>query len=135
MECNPSFRLYLVSPDSISVVPPGVASLVTTVVFYPEIRGLQESVLDAFLKLQNQKTSHDRGLLRDEIYSQSVQLEEVEEELLKVLVKQENGHLEDPRAAKHILFLNKSYEDAKERQVFRCRHATLYSDSVDSKMY
>lgn len=115
MECSPNFRLYLVSPDPISAVPPRIASLVCTVVFQPELAGLQESILDSFLQLQNQKTFQDRAQLRSEIHSQSLKLEEVEKELLKSLVKQEGGELEDPKAAKQILSLNKSYEDAMER--------------------
>ncbi len=96
-------------------MPPRIASLVCTVVFHPEIKGLQECILDAFLQLQNQKTSQDRAQLRAEIHFQSSKLEEMEQELLEALVKQESGHLEDPKAAKHILSLNKSYEDAMER--------------------
>lgn len=115
VECNPDFRLYLVSPDSISTVPPRIASLVCTVVFHPELAGLQECILDSFLQLQNQKSFQDRIQLRAEIHSQSLKLERVERELLEALVKQESGGLEDPRAAKHILSLNKSYEDAVER--------------------
>lgn len=105
------------SPDSLSVVPPEVASLVCTVVFHPEVSGLQESILDSFLQLQNQKTSQDRTQFRVEIHSQSVQLEKVEKELLKVLAEQDSGQVEDPRAAKNILALNKAYENAQERQV------------------
>ena len=103
------------SPDSLSVLPPHVASLVCTVVFQPEVSGLQESILDSFLQLHNQKSSQDRARLRIEIHSQSVQLEMVENELLEVLAEQESGHVEDPHAAKHILALNKAYEDARER--------------------
>ncbi len=105
------------SPDSLSALPPQVASLVCTVVFHPEVTGLQESILDSFLQLHNQKTFQDRSQLREEIHSQSVQLEKVERELLEVLAEQESGHVEDPRAAKSILTLNKAYEDAEERQV------------------
>lgn len=98
-------------------MPPRIASLVCTVVFHPEIAGLQESILDSFLQLQNQKTFQDRAQLRTEIHCQSLKLEEVDRELLEALVKQESGELEDPRAAKHILSLNKSYEDAMERYI------------------
>lgn len=119
MECSPSFKLYLVSPDSISEVPLEVASLVCTVVFHPEIKGLQESMLDSFLQLQNQKSFQDRQQVRSEIYSQSVKLEKVEEDLLSVLVDQESGHMEEPHVNKSILLLNKTYEDAMERQVLK----------------
>lgn len=115
VECSPNFKLYLVSSDSLSILPPQVASLVCTVVFHPEVSGLQESILDSFLQLQNQKTSQDRTYLRIEIHSQSLQLEKVEKELLEVLAEQENEQVEDPRAAKNILALNKAYEDAEER--------------------
>ena len=115
IECNPNFRLFLISLDPVSALPPRVASLVCTVVFHPELRGMQESILDSFLQLHNQKTFQDRLQLREEIYSQSLKLEEVESELLNALVKEECEHLEDPKAAKHVLLLNKSYEDALER--------------------
>lgn len=97
------------------MLSPQVASLVCTVVFHPEVSGVLESILDSFLQLQNQKTSQDRAYLRVEIHSQSVQLEKVEKELFEVLAEQENGQVEDPRAAKSILALNKAYEDAEER--------------------
>lgn len=115
VECSPNFRLYLVSPDPVSAVPSRIASLVSTVVFQPELVGLRESILDSFLQLQNQKSFQDRVQLRTEIQCQSLKQEEVEKELLEALVKQEGGELEDPKAAKHILSLNKSYEDAMER--------------------
>jgi hypothetical protein len=85
------------------------------VVFHPELVGLQESILDSFLQLQNQKSFQDRIHLRNEIYLQSLKLEEVEKGLLEALVKQEGGELEDPKMAKHILSLNKAFEDAMER--------------------
>ena len=79
------------------------------------MKGLQEAILDSFLQLQNQKTSQDRAQLRVEIHTQAVKVEKVEAELLKVLVEQEVGHIEEPKAAKTVLHLNKAYEDAVER--------------------
>lgn len=117
VECSPSFRLFLVSPDQISDVPATVASLVCTITFHPEVRGLQEILLDSFLRLQNQKQHQDRTGLRTEIHSQALRLESVEGELLKVLVEEEDGHMEEPKAAKTVLSLNKAYEDAMERYV------------------
>lgn len=115
VECNPRFKLFLVSPDSVSSLSPLVTSLVNAVLFHPEIQGLQESTLNSFLRLQNQKTFQDRKQLRVEIHSQSVKAEEVEKELLRALVEQESSHVEDTQATKTILHLNKMYEDAMEK--------------------
>lgn len=115
MECSPKFQLYLVSPDSVASLPPLMASLLCTVTFHPEIAGLQEAILDSFLRLQNQKTSQDRAQLRQELHTQAVRLETVEAELLQVLVQQEAGHIEEPKVAKTVLHLNKAYEDSQER--------------------
>ncbi len=115
MECNPNFKLYLFSPDQISSLPPRVGSLVCTTLFIPETKGIQELILDSFLQLQNMKTFQEREQLRIELYRQSEKLEMVEKELLKVLVKQEGGHIEESQATKSILALNKSCEDALER--------------------
>ena len=120
LECSPNFKFYLISPDSVSTIPPLVASLVCTVIFHPEIQGIKESNLDSFLQLQNLKTHQDRERLRGEIYSQLVKLEEVEKELLKVLVEQERDHVEEPCVTKNILSLNVAYEYAMERQVIAC---------------
>ena len=115
MECNPDFKLCLLSPDPPSAVSPQITSLVCTVFFHPEIQGMQESILDAFLQLQNQKTFQEREQLRAEIYSQSVKLEKAGKELLEIIVEQDGSHVEEPRATKTILQLNSSYEDAMER--------------------
>lgn len=115
MECSPGFRLILVSPDPLHVVPPELASLVRIVIFHPEMMGIQQSILDSFLCLQNQKMSHSREQLRAEMYSQSLKLIKTEKELLQVLVEQESGHLEVPLITKTILLLNKAYEDAMEK--------------------
>lgn len=98
-----------------SSLSPLVTSLVNAVLFHPEIQGLQESTLNSFLRLQNQKTFQDRKQLRVEIHSQSVKAEEVEKELLRALVEQESSHVEDTQATKTILHLNKMYEDAMEK--------------------
>ena len=115
MECDPSFRLVLISHDSLDEVPPEVASLLSTVVFHPEIMGIQQSTLDAFLRLQNLAMSHNREKLRVEMYSQSLKLIETDNELLEVLVEQENGHIEEPLITKTALLLNNAYGDALER--------------------
>ena len=115
MECHPDFRLYLVTHDLLELVPPTLFSVVTAVEFQPERKGVEELLLDSFLKLQNEKTYSDREELRRELHIQSTKSEEVEGSLLKLIARQESGQIEDPKSIKSILALNKAFEDSQER--------------------
>lgn len=115
MECHPDFRLYLVTHDPLELVPPTLFSVVTAVEFQPERKGVEELLLDSFLKLQNEKTYSDREELRRELHIQSTKSEEVEGSLLKLIARQESGQIEDPKSIKSILPLNKAFEDSQER--------------------
>lgn len=107
----------MVSSDSVSILPPTVASLTSVIMFQPEREGLKELLLDSFLLLQNPKTSHDREQVRQEIHKQAVRLLTVENELLKLLVVQERDQVDEPKVTKAILLKNKAYDDAHEGYV------------------
>ena len=115
MECNPDFKLYLVTSNHLCLVPPTLFSVVTMVEFQPERKGIEELILHSFLQLQNAKTYNDREQLRVELHTQSAKTEEVEKGLLELISHQENGQIEDPKSIKNILTLNKAFEDAQER--------------------
>ena len=115
MECNPGFKLYLVTSDHLCHIPTTLFSLVRVVEFQPERKGIEELILHSFLRLQNAKTYHDREQLREELHTQSAKIEEVDKGLLELISHQESGHIEDPKPIKSILTLNKAFEDAQER--------------------
>ena len=122
MECHPDFRLYLVTRDHLSSVTPQLFSMVTAVEFHPERKGIEELLLDSFLRLQNAKTHGDREDLRRELHAQSTKIEEVEGSLLELIAQQESGQVEDPKSIKNILTLNKAFEDAHERYIVRLNY-------------
>ena len=133
MECHPDFRLYLVTHDPLELVPPILFSVVTAVEFQPERKGVEELLLDSFLKLQNEKTYSDREELRRELHIQSTKSEEVEGSLLKLIARQESGQIEDPKSIKSILALNKAFEDSRERythKMYRIVYKFRVSDST-----
>lgn len=107
----------MVSSDPVSILPPSIVSLTSVVMFQPEREGLKELLLDSFLSLQNPKTFHDREQVREEVHKQAVTLLTVENELLKLLVTQESGQVEEPKITKAILSRNKAYDDAQEGYV------------------
>lgn len=115
MECNPDFKLFLVTSDHLSIVSPVLFSVVTVVEFQPERKGIEELLLDSFLELQNAKTYSDREELRKELHTQSARIEDVERQLLELIANEEEGQIEDPKSIKSILTLNKAFEDAQER--------------------
>jgi len=115
VDCSPKFKLILFSSDEISAVPADVASMVSIVSFHPEIYGIQQSILDSFLCLHNEKISQNRRFLRNEMYNQTVKLEEAEKALLELLMNQENSNMEELHVNKNILSFNKTFEDALER--------------------
>ena len=115
VDCSPKFKLVLFTSDKLSAITPELASLVSIVSFHPEVYGIQQSILDSFLQLHNEKISQNRDLLRMEMYCQTVQLVKAERALLELLMKQEGGNVEDPHVTKNILSLNKAYEDALEK--------------------
>ena len=115
LECSPDFKLYLITSDHLSLVPPTLFSAVTVVEFQPERKDVEELLLDSFLQLQNVKTYRDREDLRKELHTQISRVEEVERALLELISHQENGQIEDPKSIKSILTLNKAFEDAQER--------------------
>ena len=114
IDCSPKFKLVLFSSDDISSVPADIASMVNIVSFHPEIYGIQQSILDSFLHLHNEKISQNRDSLRNEMYSQTVKLEAAEKVLLELLMNQENFSMEELHVNKNILSLNKTFEDALE---------------------
>ncbi len=105
----------MLSSEVISDITPEVAYLVSIVNFFPEVYGIQQSILDSFLCLHTEKISQNRELLRKEIYSQTVKLEEAEKALLELLMEHEGTNVEESPITKNILSLNKTYEDALEK--------------------
>ena len=118
VECNPHFKLFLVSSDDLTSIPPTLFSVVAVVDFQPERKGIEELLLSTFLQLQNVKTHGDRQELSQELHTQSTRIEEVERELLELIAHQEEGQIENPKSIKNILTLNKTFEDAQERYNF-----------------
>ena len=135
-------RMWLVTGVLPEALPPELVAMTTTVLFWPEVGGLEGLFLDRFLWQQNGKIAQERHQLRkvcksvsmhatmappilavtpptsppstsQEVYSESVRGEEAERQLLAHLSRGSN--LDDHHSARDLLQINASYEDAMER--------------------
>ena len=57
-------RLFMVTDDPVSSIPPWVASLCSVVIFHPLCTGLESLLLEEFLNIHNTKTFLERHQLR-----------------------------------------------------------------------
>ncbi|CAI8014943.1 Dynein heavy chain 8, axonemal, partial [Geodia barretti] len=113
VEIHPHFKLVLVTTSLSRELPSELVAATTVVVFWPEVGGVRDLLLDRFLWQQNSKTAQEREHLRHEVHSQSGKIEETERELLALLSSDLCVH-SDHQTTRDLLLLNTSHNNSKD---------------------
>ena len=115
-------------------LPPELVAMTTVVLFWPEVGGVRNLLLDRLLWQQNTKIAQEREHLRSvsiykfrlkfifspplspmqEVHRGSVKVEETERELLNLLSRDDGCH-DDHQSTRELLQINSSHGNARER--------------------
>ena len=125
-------RLLLVTTSLPRDLPSELVAMTTVVLFWPEVGGVRELLLDRLLWQQNTKIAQERQQLcsvgfssshhhithththTQEVHRQSLKVEQTERELLDLLCRDDSHH-DNHQTARELLQINASYNNSDER--------------------